>query len=506
MSEHSQLARTASIAFLWNHAAFLLSTVILALTTWVLARWLEPERYGIYTSVMAFAALVQWLTALGFEGALNVHLPRLRDQSPRARFLIRRMLGWRALLLVAACAAIALWDRWGGGFRWANLQAIGPYFPLAVLAAALTLISGLLVRIMETLFRVKALTLIRTATLLLALGAYAAALTAGYGVAAVLWIAVGVSGLALAGYLWMCRDFILGPVTPFPTADIYRFGRTMWLTGMVTYALGKNMDVIIMTFYGVAAAQIGFYQIVYVLTDYAYVAATRGMSGVLQSAFAHAHHAGGARSLARGWNSIMKFHILACAPPVLFLVLFAEPLFAAILPKYLGAAPLLRVYGLLILMVTFLGGGTHITVFYTLQMERLVLYISLVAGAMNLGWDLIVIHYLGALGALLATGTAGITVRGLELWIVRRKIAVQYPVRFAALNGLCLSGAGAAAVLVPVGGLPGLLLKGLAFLAGYALVARFARPLAADDVAALGQLNARLAGWLAPFCRKDAAG
>jgi O-antigen/teichoic acid export membrane protein len=497
-----ELARKASEAFLWNHTLFIAATAISAVTTYVMASFMTPTSYGLFTSVMAFAAFVQWAVSLGFEGAINVHIPRLLGSLPRLRFMLKRLLGLRAAVLVVLCVAIfACKDVIRGGWLPIGIGAVGEYFPLAVLVAAMTVLCGFLVRVMETLFRVKQMAVVRLASLLAAMLAVYACLSLGYGITAVLWITVVTSAMALGGYFIFCRDVVLGDDEAFPLADVYSFSRAAWLATLAGYALGKSMDVIVMAFYNVPKSDVAFYQIAFVLVDYAYVSVTKGLTGVLQSAFARAYNDGGSASLSGWWRTTMKFQILVCAPPVLFLVLFPSAVLGALLPTYLGASKLLGVYGVFVLLLSVLGGGAHITVLYAMNREKTVLWISLVAGFINLALDLVLIYWFGVMGALIATGVSSVIARVLELVLVRRAISIAYPFRFCAMTALCLVAAGVLAFMVPFSGLTGLAVRMALFAVGYIVSALLVRPIEAEDMDGLLVVSPRLAAYLVPFSR-----
>ena len=289
-NERHNLVRTASVAFLWNHGLFVVNSVIAGLTTYVLARFLKPQDFGIYTSTMAFASLAALLISFGYEGALNVYFPRMRDCTPKLRYLFRQMLWRRFIIVVALFCVLGTYVYFNGGI-WLpeSLKPISRYLHLAFACGFLTLISGLLTRALITLFRVKPLAVIRVAILSCSLAVYSFLLIRGFGITAILCATIAASGATILLYIFICRDLLIGRAKKVDTNEVYSFGRTTWITDLLGYLLGKNIDIIVMTLYGVSLVHVGFYHIAFSLVAYARMIVNKGMTGVLQSAFSSAN-------------------------------------------------------------------------------------------------------------------------------------------------------------------------------------------------------------------------
>ncbi|MGD2269335.1 MAG: oligosaccharide flippase family protein [Desulfobacterales bacterium] len=497
------LAQSASRAFLWNQGLFIANSMLMALTTYILARFLEPENYGIYTAAMAFGSLAALLVAFGYEDALNVYLPRYRLQISKLRYLFSQLLKRRIITVLVLCLVmVTSAAAFGNAWLPENLRRIGKYLDLAVLCGGIALVSGLSMRALITLFRVKALAGIRLMFLTATLGVYTILLVKGYGIRAILWTTILTSTMAMSLYIIACRDLIWGPSENFPVAGIYRFGRTAWVSQLIGYLLGKNIDVIIMTFYGVGAAFIGFYHIAFNLIAYARMLVTKGMTGVLQSAFSSAYQQGGAESLGRWWQLSMKFQILVVSPGVLFLVLFSQEILETVLPGYSHAANFVRLHGIFALAITMLGSGTHITALYAIGNEKIVLVTRVISGLLNLLLDLILIYFWGALGAIIATGVSGLVAGCFELKIIKSKIGIHYPLIFFVKCAFCLLCAGVFASLLAGNGIMRIIFCGLSFFSGYLVAAFLIRPLEGDDVIGLSSVSPKLGRSLSCFSKR----
>jgi O-antigen/teichoic acid export membrane protein len=327
---------------------------------------------------------------------------------------------------------------------------------------------------------------------------YGGLLYNGFGVSAILTaaIAIGTLGLFLFGYI--CRQFFFGDKTAFDTKEIFRFGRTTWFSVMLGYFLGKNVDMLIMVIYGVNAVSIGFYQIVFMLVDYARNTATKGMSIIIQSAFSSAFHWGHAESVAKWWRITIKFEILAGLPGVFFLVLFAKEALDAVLPKYSAATPLLQVFGILSMIGIILGYGVHPTVFFALGKDKLYLITMIIGGLSNLILDLIFIYFWGALGALIATSISAIIVGVVSLRIIYTIIPARYPVLFV-IKCICCLAPGGIIVLFPGAGLLMLIIKAGVFMCLFIFLAYLFKPVETEDIDKITAAMPKLSRWLLPF-------
>jgi O-antigen/teichoic acid export membrane protein len=498
------LAKDASKAFLWNHGLYVINSVLLGITTYILARFLEPAGYGVFAAIMAFGSVLALIVSFGFEGALNIHLPRLRSNKPALRFLVRQMF-IRRLIIIAVLflflllMALSFEDLWLPN----SIKKLHNYLYLAVICGLISLISGLVTRVLITLFRIKYFAGIRITYITLNLILYFIILKNGFGIKEILWITVVTSLIAVILYVYACRDLLFGPTNKFSLNRIHRLGFTIWSSDLLGYLLGKNLDIIIMSLYGVSAKHIGFYQITFLLVAYTRMIVTKGMTGVLQSAFSSAYKEGGLESLKKWWMITMKFQILAVSPGVLFLVLFSRQIFESFLPQYREATLLMQTYGSLAFIITILGGGTHITAFYAAGKEKIVLFTRILAGILNLILDIILIYSFGVLGALIATGISVIVVCSLELYLVYFHLGTNYPTAFLIKSFICLSLAGFVASRFSGSNILNLVMYGFIYFFVYLISAWLIKPLDKEDIIRISAVNSRLSLFLTPFSAKS---
>ena len=380
-----------------------------------------------------------------------------------------------------------------------TIENLGRYLPLAVLCGSISLLSGLFSLVLVAQFKAKYFSIIRIIYLISSVAAYAYLLINGFGIREILWATIAASFFAMLFYSFGCRDLLFGSSQRFSLNNIHKFGLTIWCNNMVASFLGKELDVIVMSLYGISAIQIGFYNIAFVLTSYVRMAVSRGMSGVLQSAYATAYKRGGLQSLRKWWAITIKFQIVVVAPGVLTLILFAGNIFEVFLPDFRAATELLQITGAFIWVHTVLGGGTHITAFYAVGKEKAVLLSRMIAGLLNLLLDVILIYFYGVTGAIVATGVALVIVGLLELFLSFHFLKAKYPIRFFLKFGLC--SLFSATVSWPFIGenLVSLILCSFVFIVSYVSAAWILKPFDSRDIEQIRNGSQRLGRYLTFF-------
>ena len=468
----------------------------------MLAKYLEPQNYGIYSAAMAFGSLGAICLSFGFEGALNVHLPLLSDNLPKVRYLFQTLLKRRIFSVVLFFLIILI----AGHFieeKWLpdNIENLGRYLPLAILCGSISLLSGLLSIVLVAQFKAKYFSMVRIFFLISSLAVYAYLLINGFGIREILWATIATSFFAMLVYSFGCRDLLFGSSQRFSLNNIHKFGLTIWCNNIVASFLGKELDVIVMSLYGISAIQIGFYNIAFVLTSYVRMVVSRGMSGVLQSAYSTAYKRGGIRSLRKWWAITIKFQIVVVAPGVLTLILFAGNIFEVFLPDFRDATEILQITGAFIWVHTVLGGGTHITAFYAVGKEKTVLLTRMIAGLLNLLLDIILIYFYGVTGAIVATGVALVVVGILELGLSFHFLKATYPTRFFLKFGLCSLFSATVSWPFIGGNLVSLILCSFVFLISYVCAAWIVKPFDARDIEQIRNGSQHLGSFLTFFCR-----
>ncbi len=480
----------------WNYAGRIGEYAVRFLFMSLIAKRLGPGEFGVYSFAYSIFVAGTLLGALGYEQALNSFVPPLAGDLPRQRFLLRRTLALRALLMavlvIVGAVGAPLLSRWAGPVAsavvwvlpylfWFNVANLLAYFWVGRLEVRLVALVRIGVQVVN----------------------YAAAwwlLHRGLGPQALLLLLGITAALASAAYLVYTARFLRGPATPLPMGRVHRFAVNTGVINGLNYVLGQQSDVALIGLLLRDSVQIGFYNLAAMLSTIAGTALLMGLEGVGLSVLAEVA-AKSLRDLAAAWRGFMKITMLLSVPVLAFCTLHAAKLVALYGETYQEAALLLQVYALFTAANRFLGGGTSTGTLYALQREGWALGIRIVTGILNVALAVALIPRWGAVGAVAATGLCGILTTAAEMALVMRVARASYPLRFAAAVGACTSVAGLASLFAGGSGLWGLAWGVAVFLLIFAACFALLKPLDGEDQALLGRLSPLLGRWAGPFVR-----
>ncbi|GAB4404523.1 MAG: hypothetical protein Kow00123_16350 [Anaerolineales bacterium] len=476
----------------WNYAGRIGEYGIRFLFTSLIAKRLGPGEFGVYS--FAYSAFVAGtlLGALGYEQALNNFVPPLASDLPKQRFLLRRTLALRALLmacLVVLGALIApVLSRWVGPVASALVWVLPYLFWFNV--------ANLLAYFWVGRLEVRLVAMVRIGVQAANYAAAWVLLQRGYGAQAMLLLLGATAALASLAYLAYTARFLRGPAAPLPMGRVHRFAVNTGIINGLNYVLGQQSDVALIGLLLRDSVQIGFYNLAAMLSTIAGTALLMGLEGVSLSALAEVA-AKSLRDLATAWRSFMKITMLLSVPVLIFCALHAAKLVSLYGETYREAALLLQVYALFTAANRFLGGGTSTGTLYAMQREGWALGIRVATGILNVALAVALIPRWGAVGAVAATGFCGILTTAAEMALVMRVARAAYPLRFAVAVGVCTAAAGLASHFITGSGLWGLARGAAGLLAVFAACFVLLKPLDGEDMALAARLSPRLGRWAA---------
>jgi O-antigen/teichoic acid export membrane protein len=271
---------------------------------------------------------------------------------------------------------------------------------------------------------------------------------------------------------------------------------TLAATSGLSFVLGQQSDVFLLGLLLSDRTAIGAYNLAASLNFMLASALLIGFEGITQSALAEVTSRDAAR-LGAAWVALLKLIMLLSLPGLLFGAVHAPKVVALYGAEYGASAMLLQAYLIFSIAGRFLGGGLNTSALNALGRERVPLVIRLITGAANLVLAGVLIAWQGALGAVLATGLAGVCTGLAETAITMRSTGAAYPWGYAAK--VTIASLASVAVSYPLTGsgwldlLAGGLLTGGCLLLTLALL----RPLGPEE----RRLASRVMPRLAPVLR-----
>lgn len=497
---NTNVARRASIGFVWNQAAQILYFGLQFLANIIIARGLGSAEYGVYATLLSSVSLATLFSSLGFEQILNTYIPRMSGKGSDARtaHLTRRLLILRLLVLMVASLAMVIFSK-----PLANLMHnsdLAGHLKFAILYLIFSNLSLLLRRVLVAQLRMREASLIQVGTSLASLLLSYVFLRIGYGIQGLILALTLVSILSFLGYLLVSRDQITFQARSFNLSPLYKFGLTLWAIGFVNYALGKQSDILLMGLFVISSSEVGFYNLAFGLTEKLNGLLISGLTGVGLAVFSEAKAEHGLESLAQAWRAVMTVTTVLSFPVLLFFAAHAKSIILTLYSEeYLASVTLFQVFVSFHLLMRLTGGGANSTVMYVMNEEKRDFYLRLVSGVFNLFLALLLIPRYGALGAIVATGSSKLVVTVLEALSARQCAPLLYPFAFVVKVVTSSVIALGLSLLVPGRSIPSLVAAAVVY--GGAIVALLyvLKPLEERDKKLLLQVDERVYTLLKAF-------
>ena len=263
--------------------------------------------------------------------------------------------------------------------------------------------------------------------------------------------------------------------------SLWRFSGTVWLTGILSYALGKQTDIITLQFFRTPQAEVGFYALAVTLAATANNVLRLGIFNVSTAALATVRAEQPGR-LSKGWQTLCSVSPMLSLPLLLFVTVLADPIMNALYgPQYQDAAILLQIFAAFLIVCQVLGGGIHSTAFSAMGVPKRSLQARAVTGVLNLGVNIALVPLYGARGAVVGTGACGVLTMAYEYRLLRRYLQDRLPLANIMRSGLTmLPGLVPAWFIAPHLGIIGVLVAGGVYMASYVGLLLLTRPVALD--------------------------
>jgi O-antigen/teichoic acid export membrane protein len=476
----------------WNQASKVIEMAAAYAASVLVARALGAVEFGTYSVALSMVTFTYFMTSLGLNEVLNVHVPRLGAASARVAYLLRALLRVRAAIAIGL--AIGLFTLSSPLATLFRNPALEPVLRAAALYVFFYNVTLLLEYFLVGALQVPRVSRVRILVQLANLAAAAAALRWHWH-AWMLFVAMAASSaLGLAWLSWGARAALFGHAERFDLKPLRRFGLTLWMTNFVNFFLGRQADILMIGFFRPATGEAGWYSAAAMLAMLCASALLMGAEGVSLAAFSELETRVDRESIGRLWQLHLKIDMILSLPLLAFGAVFAGEIVRTLYTSaFAPAAPMLMGYAAAWILTRVIGGGTNMTVLYAMNEPRLPLMIYGASGLFNLVANLILIPRLGAIGAVIGTGCAMVGSSTASALILTRRTGAVVPVGFALKVLLaCAVAAAAARVLQGPSGFAGLLVAGLIGLVVFAVLLRLLRPLDDEDRRLLGRLNPRI--------------
>ena len=477
------VAKKFTLGLYWNILGKLFFSALGFLISVAIARGLGKDDFGIYASLLAIPVVLRLFTSFGFETILNIFLPAqdvLPEGKKKIRFLVKRLLFYRFFIIIGISFALSFGRSFLGqiihSFNFSN------YYVIIILYFAVLLLSSYSNMILRAVMQIKLVSILECFAQILNLLFLVCFFPYSRSVYTPLLAFIIANIIVTVVSLIMAKSYILGESIACDTKQLFNIGFTGFIGSILVFGLGRQIDILIMNYFGVSNSNIGYYYLSFSLAAMVSIL-LQGIGSLSQSVFSQKYTTEGQKGLKISWEMVTKVSIILSIPFYIFAIFFAKDILTIFYGKqYLEATNLFQVIAVFNSLDILIGSGFCMPVFYLINRKTEALKIFFFSGMLNLVLDIILIPKYGVIGAVYATGLSSILSGLLMLQLVIKIIKVQYPIVFsskvivisllAILPTLVFNGDGILLILIS---------KAVIYFTCFALIAMVFKPLRYEE-------------------------
>jgi len=420
-------------SFKWNLIGQIFAVTIGLVSSAVIARGLGPDDYGLYASALAIIGMIVLFINFGFETIINIQLPALmvkleKNSNGKITYLIQKLFSLR--FIISLFVSISLYFFASQIACLVNKPDISNYLRVASFGIVFTGLISILNMLFTAQLKIKLTRVISITQQIVILLVTLLLLKLGLRIYGVIYATILGSMVVFLIYLILSRKYLFSKSVQFDMSGFYKIGITSWAIGFVGFAMGKQTDIILLNYFGVASSQVGFYNIAFTFSAMLGFLGN-GLGPVFQSVFSETFKKKGKKGLADSWHITAKIVFLTWFPVVAFGLLYS-PLVIKVLygEDFILASEPFRILVSFSLIYNLLNASFSMPVFYLINKKKLGLIFRISAGILNVILDIILIPKYGILGAVFATGSSTAIIGLFEIRVVFKNIPARLPFVF----------------------------------------------------------------------------
>lgn len=488
----------------WNVFGKVCIQVLLLAVSVLITRYLGKDRLGLYATILVIPAFIRLLNGLGLETVVNKKLPELQVLDPslaQGRYALRRLLALRLISSLVVCLLLYLFLP--SYFTLIHMPELVSYRP-AILAYFLVItLNSLLSTVFMTYLKYKVTSVVESVSVLLNLGFLVVFVYLDWGIQGVLFAYILSTAVTIGIYGYLSLPYVVGETRESGWGDARQLAWISYVTGIFSFGLMTQSDVVLMNYFHVEPAQVGYYHLgmgmsnmlTFVLTGIGPLALS-----IFSETFTRESHAG----LAKPWRQIVGFNFFLTAPIFVFAFLNAGQLLTFIYGgQFAPAGKVLAFYMVFALLNLALGGGFLTSALYVVQRSRAALRATIEGSILNILLDIVFIPYYQEMGAVAATGSAMVYIAVRQWLLLREKVEVQSTFGFVGKCFLFSLGAALPSLILPAMGWDYLVLNFLVFAGAFVFLLLWLKPLSEEHRGIIAGIQPRLGHWAKLFVRRQ---
>ncbi|GJL79574.1 MAG: hypothetical protein NPINA01_25630 [Nitrospinaceae bacterium] len=474
--------------------------IILFAVSILITRYLGKEQLGVYASLLVIPAFVRLLNQFGLETLINKKLPELNVQDPsgsQGRFLVRRLLIFR--MASALALGVLVYFFLPNYFKFIHMPELLDYRTVLILYFAVITVESFLSTLFMTRLKYKTVSFVETGSALLNLTLLGIFIYFDHGIAGVLYAYILSVCLSIFVYLFLSIAFLKGETRAPKWQEMKHLAWASYWISLLSFGLMTQSDVLLMNYFHIDPAGIGYYHLVTGLGGMAaFVLA--GVGPLALSLFSEAHARESQNGLSRSWCEIVGFSAFLTVPIYVFVFFNAEALITFIYgDPFVEAAPLLSFYIVLLGISVVLGTNFTVSTLFVLHRRDTAIRSTVEGSVLNVGLNLVFIPIYGVMGAVAATGSVMVYMVLRQLMVIQKAMDIRpvFPV-----IGKCFLFSIAAIVptlvLTQFAG-PHLIWNAILYLIAFLLLLGWLKPFTEDHRHLIASIYPRLDPWVRGF-------
>lgn len=468
----------------------------------LITRSLGKERLGIYATLLVIPVFVRLLNQFGLETLINKKLPELNVKDPsgnEGRYLVRRLLLFRLISSLAFCWLIYIFLPYYLDFI--HMPELLGYRTALILYFLVITVESLLSTLFMTRLRYKIVSMVETVSALLNLVLLGVFILSGYGISGVLYAYILSVCLNIVAYLILSVKDLRGGSKAPEWKEMKHLAWASYGISLLSFGLMTQSDILLMNYFHVDPAGIGYYHLVTSLGAMAGFVLT-GVGPLALSIFSEVYASESQSGLSSSWRQIVGFSAFLTVPIYVFIFFNAEALIAFVFgEQFLPAAPLLAFYIVFLGLSVVLGVNFTVSTLFILHRRDTALRSTVEGSVLNVGLNLMLIPAYGVTGALGATGSVMVYMVLRQLFVIQKEMDIR-PV-FPVIGKCFLYSIAAMVPTLVLSRFMGshLIWNGMLYLIAFFTLLGWQKPFTEDHRRLIANIYPRLDPWIRCFVR-----
>ena len=493
MSIHKKIAKNA----FYNLIIKVIAGVFAFVASVVAARFLGPDKYGVYSLVMWFLSFAGLLVNLGLPTTITKYVSEYwgRKDFSSIRSILKQLL--RVELLAGLVVSLLLFFLAPFIANWYH----NPDLSLYVKVASLVILPLGLMWIYNGYFcglqRFDLIAKVNIVVSPLTLGLILLVLYAGGKIEWLVGVSVVSNILLVGSYLYLKKTSLtFSPESPFrhipvdqnldPWSKWLKFSASVFVVSLLEAVIWERFGILFLSIFS-PSSEIAFYNVAFILSSRTMILLPGALTGILLPAISEVYGEGNKEELARVHANSTRYLAMLSLPLCLGGIAIAKHLF----PILYGVSfqPASFVFAILLLGGTVgLISTSSSALLYGVELQKIVVGVEVLSALVNLLASWLLVPPFGAKGAAFATTIAQLVGGlGMIIYAYKRVMKQKFPITFIwrIFSASALMGVVGFFLIDSIKGVTGLAITLIVSLPMYIICLFFTRSFTSDDIVLL---------------------